>query len=69
MSLLAEVDVTGVYGSLLHYVLVILFVGTAFLVFVYLWWNGKLGMDEGPKYRMMQDDEIKPEEKNDAGRK
>lgn len=63
MSGLAVIDNGGVYGSLLHYVFVLFFVSTAFLVFFYLWWNGKLSMDEGPKYRMMDDDEAKSEEK------
>lgn len=50
------VDGIGVYGSMLHYGLVVAFVGTAFLLFVCLWKKGRLDMDEGPKYQMMEDD-------------
>lgn len=58
-------DEMGVYGSLLHYSLVILFVGSAFLIFLYLWKKGRLDMDEEPKYDMMDDDETTKEKKND----
>ena len=40
-----------------HYALVIAFVGSAFLIFLYLWGKGRLDMDEGPKFQMMQEDE------------
>jgi len=56
MKILAVLDGGGVYGSLLHYGLVIAFVGSAFLVFLYLWRKGRLDMDEGPKYQMMEED-------------
>lgn len=51
------VDGAGIYGTILHYALVIAFVGSAFLVFLYCWYTGKLNMDEEPKYQMMQADE------------
>jgi len=50
------IDEQGVYGSLLHYGIVIAFVGSAFFIFVWLWWYGKLDMDEGPKIQMMEDE-------------
>ena len=50
------VDGIGVYGSMLHYGLVVALVGTAILLFVCLWKKGRLDMDEGPKYQMMEDD-------------
>lgn len=59
MTLLAIIDGMGIYGSLLHYMLVIAFVGSAFLIFLYLWKKNRLDMDEGPKFQMMQDEEMK----------
>jgi hypothetical protein len=56
-QILAIVDGAGIYGSLMHYMLVMAFVGSAFLAFLYFWRKGKLDMDEGPKYQMMQPDE------------
>jgi hypothetical protein len=55
---LAVIDAIGVYGSLLHYSIVIAFVGSAFIIFFYLWKKRLLDMDEEPKFQMMQDDEI-----------
>lgn len=49
-------DGGGVCGNIVHYAFIIAFVGSAFLVFLYLWRKGKLDMDEEPKIRMMQDD-------------
>lgn len=60
---LAVLDGFGVYGSYLHYGLVILLVGGAFIIFLYLWKKGRLDMDEEPKHRMMND-----EEDNDHGK-
>jgi hypothetical protein len=64
MNFLAVLDGAGVYGSLLHYSFVVAFVGSAFLIFICIWWKGKLNMDEGPKFQMMQEEEI-AKEKND----
>lgn len=50
------IDVSGVYGNILHYALTVAFVGSAFLIFLYLWKNNKLGIDEEAKYNMMGDD-------------
>lgn len=54
-------DGWGVYGGILHYGMVISLVGSAFFIFLYLWKNKRLDMDEAPKYQMMQSDE----ERND----
>lgn len=48
------IDGAGVYGSFLHYGLVIAFVGSALMAFLYCWQKGKLNMDEEPKFQMMQ---------------
>jgi len=48
------VDGGGVYGSVLYYSFTIAYVGSAFLIFIYLYRKGKLDMDEGPKNQMMQ---------------
>lgn len=50
------VDPFGVLGHLLHYSLVIFLVGSAFLVFLYLWKRDKLGLDEEAKNQMMEND-------------
>jgi hypothetical protein len=52
-----SIDQTGVYGSILHYSLIIFFMGGALLIFLYLWRKGRLDMDEEPKIQMMKDDE------------
>ncbi len=66
MKFVLIVDIAGIYGSLLNYAMVLFFVGSAMLVFTYLWWTGKLGMTEEPKYRMMDDDE--KEKKDDRSK-
>ncbi len=53
----AVVDSGGVYGSALHYGLVIFLVGSAFLIFIHLWSKGRLDMDEEPKLRMMREED------------
>lgn len=57
-----EKDGIGIYGSLMHYGLVIAFAGSAFMVFLYLWRKGRLDMDEAPKIQMMQEDGEKRDE-------
>lgn len=59
MKMGAVFDAMGVYGSTLHYGLVIACVGSAFLVFLCLWKKKRLDMDEEPKFQMMQEDDIK----------
>lgn len=56
MLILAVIDSYGVYGSALHYGLVVAFVGSAFLIFLYFFLNGRLGMDEEASLQMMKDD-------------
>jgi len=55
MKIVAIVDGIGVYGNFLHYALVISLVGSAFLIFLYLWRKERLDMDEGPKFQMMEE--------------
>ena len=57
-----NVDGIGVYGNFLHYALVISLVGSAFLIFIYLWRKKRLDIDEEPKFQMMQEEEIDPGE-------
>jgi len=54
-------DGAGIVGSLFHYGLIIALVGSAFLIFVYLWKKGRLDMDEEPKIQMMEPDEEEEE--------
>jgi len=56
----------GVCGSFVHYAFILAFVGSAFLIFLYLWKKGKLDMDEEPKIKMMEDS---MEEKQDPKEK
>jgi hypothetical protein len=56
-------DSKGLYGEFMHWALVLAFVGSAFVVFLYLWKKGRLDMDEEPKIQMMKDDD----ELNDKG--
>jgi len=58
MNVCAVIDAMGVYGNYFHYAMVIAFVGSAFLIFFYLWKNKRLDMDEDPKFQMMQEEEI-----------
>jgi hypothetical protein len=50
-------DPSGVYGSLLHYSLVLALIGSTLLVFIYLWRKGRLDLDEEPKHQMMKESE------------
>lgn len=54
---MTEIDSGGLYGAYLHYGLTILMVGSAMIVFVYLWYQGRLDMDEEPKLHMMRKEE------------
>jgi len=49
-------DETGVQGYYLHYGLVIALVGSAILVFFYLWKKDRLNMDEEPKWQGFNDE-------------
>lgn len=53
-------DATGDCGSLVHYALVMALVGSAFLIFLYLWRKDKLDMDEEPKHKMLNEDSKEP---------
>ena len=54
-------DGIGIQGMALHYSLTIALVGSAFLLFLLLWYKGKLQMDEGAKYQMLAEDEEIPQ--------
>lgn len=51
-----ELDGGGVYGSLLYYSLTIAYVGSAFLIFIYLYRKNRLDMDETAKEEMMEEE-------------
>jgi hypothetical protein len=55
--MIIEQDPNGITGSLLHYSLVLFFVLGALVILLYLWKNGRLDMDEEPKYEMMRESE------------
>ena len=50
-------DGGGVYGHFFHYSFLTALMGSAFLLFLYIWKKGRLDMDEEPKYQMFEDDE------------
>ncbi len=47
------IDGAGAYGGILSYGLTIAVVGSAFLIFLKLWFTDRLDMDEEPKMQMM----------------
>ncbi len=50
------IDGAGAYGGILSYGLTIAVVGSALLIFIRLWFTGKLDLDEEPKIQMMLQD-------------
>lgn len=48
-------DEGGMYGSALHYALVIFFAGSTSILFIYFWVRGQLDMDEAPKFQMLEE--------------
>lgn len=50
-------DGGGECGTFVHYAFIIAIVGSAFLIFLYLWKKGKLDMDEEPKHNMMKNED------------
>lgn len=69
MNICAVIDGIGVYGNFFHYGLVIALVGSALLIFLYLWKKKRLDMDEEPKFQMMQEDEPNKENLHASRRK
>lgn len=53
----SERDTSGIYGGILHYSLILAFMGSALLSFLYFWSKGRLDLDEAPKIQMMNDEE------------
>ena len=49
------IDGAGFLGTMIIFSFMLTFCGSAFLLFFYFWWNGKLGMDEEAASRMMED--------------
>lgn len=58
---LGVMDGMGIYGNFLHYAIVISMVGGAFFIFLYLWGNKRLDLDEEPKFQMMREEELQEE--------
>lgn len=56
-GLAEEIDGAGMYGGILHYGLIIAFMGSALLAFIHFWRKGQLNLDEEPKIAMMRNDE------------
>jgi len=50
-------DGIGYHGFVLHYAGVFVFFGGAVIIFLYLWYKGRLDMDEEPKYQMFEMEE------------
>lgn len=51
------IDQFGVYGSVFYYSMFFAWMGSALLVFVYLWRKGKLDMSEESKMQMLKEEE------------
>lgn len=51
------IDGIGIYGTVLHYSLLLALAGSAVLFFLYFWKKGRLDMDEEPKVQMWQNDD------------
>jgi len=52
-----KLDGWGIYGMALDYAVVVFFVGSALLIFIYLWSKGRLDMDESPKMQMLEEED------------
>ncbi len=53
----SKLDSSGFYGQLLHYLILFVMMGMTLLIFLYLWKEKKLSMDESAKHQMMEDDD------------
>lgn len=51
------IDGAGSYGIVLTYAITVAAVGSALLMFIHLWYQGRLDMDEEPKLQMMNLDQ------------
>lgn len=54
---LAVLDGGGVYGHFYASSFLVALLGSAVLIFIYLWRKDRLDMDEDPKFQMLKDDE------------
>ena len=52
-----QLDPFGIYGDALRFGVLFALMGSALVVFLYLWKNGRLDMDEEPKQLMMEIDD------------
>ncbi len=62
-----EYDSIGIYGNILHHSLVMCFMGSALLVFIYCWRKGRLDMDDDAANQMMQMSDDNPLEERKDG--
>lgn len=51
-----SLDAAGVYGEILNYTIMAFFALSAFIIFLFLWYKGRLDMDESPKLHMLEDE-------------
>lgn len=49
------IDGAGFLGTMIIFSFMFTFCGTAFILFFYFWWKGRLDMDEEPALNMMND--------------
>lgn len=54
---LGFLDGGGIYGYVFVNASVVALVGSAFILFFFLWRKGRLDMDESPKFQMMSEEE------------
>ena len=52
------IDDGGHTGLMVDYAVIVLFSMGALLLFLYCFWKGRLDFDEGPKYQMLEEEDL-----------
>lgn len=52
-----KLDGLGIYGTLFHFSFAAFFLGSAALIFLYLWRKGRLDFDEEPAIKMLEEED------------
>lgn len=50
-------DGSGIYGNIIHYTLIFLFMGLSGIAFLYFWAQGRLDMDDAAAIQMLKEDD------------
>jgi hypothetical protein len=57
LCIFSGLDSSGFFGQLLHYLALFFMMGLTLVIFLYLWKEKRLDMDEAAKYQMLKGDE------------